>query len=307
MPAPLNPSKEDTSQYFKKFNTAIQQGGSRSSGEDPTKRPTTLPSVAPSTGGKDALLTQVRQDALPTKTTTSSGITISSAAIQRRLQDIQSQPKNMSPVDPKRHPSLLSKPVPSAVGKKCLVLDVDETLVHSSYQPVHKYDLHLPLRVNGNTCNVYVAYRPFLREFLQAVAPLYEIVIFTASVSIYCDPLMNHIDPKGALGGCRLFREHCSVVNGSYVKDLSLLGRPLETVCIIDNSPVAYLFQPRNAIPILSWFNDPADDELKKLIPMLTEMASAPDVYRHLDEYNATMQEIASTDPKPPPQDPRKQ
>ena len=31
-------------------------------------------------------------------------------------------------------------------GKKTLVLDLDETLVHSSFQPVEKYDLVLPVR-----------------------------------------------------------------------------------------------------------------------------------------------------------------
>lgn len=173
----------------------------------------------------------------------------------------------------------------------CLVLDVDETLVHSSYQPVHRYDLHLPLKVNGNICNVYVAYRPYVQEFLRQVCEWFEVIIFTASVSLYCDPLMDHLDRENRLSG-RLFREHCSVVNGSYVKDLSLLGRPLERVAIIDNSPVAYLFQPRNAIPILSWFDDTEDKELMTLIPMLQQMAMQQHVYDMLDEYNASRDDV---------------
>jgi RNA polymerase II subunit A small phosphatase-like protein len=56
---------------------------------------------------------------------------------------------------------------------------------------------------------------------------------------------------------------------------------------IIDNSPIAYCFQPRNAIPILSWFDDPNDDELLKLIPVLQQLAFEESVYPFLDMYNA--------------------
>jgi RNA polymerase II subunit A small phosphatase-like protein len=87
----------------------------------------------------------------------------------------------------------------------------------------------------------------------------------------------------------RLFREHCSFTNGAYVKDLSLLGRDLHRVIIADNSPVAYLFQPRNAIPVVSWFDDPRDNELKDMIPWLHRLAEAPDVYPVLDEYRARL------------------
>jgi Dullard-like phosphatase family protein len=208
-----------------------------------------------------------------------------------RLQQIQSQAKNLSPMDPSKYAPLLPSPLSSVGNKKCLVLDVDETLVHSSYNSSHQHDVHLECRVNGSICHVYVAYRPHVHVFLEAVKNMFEIVIFTASVAQYCNPLMNRIDPEGMLGTLRLFREHCSMVNGSYVKDLSLLGRPLDQIAIVDNSPVAYLFQPRNAIPIQSWFDDPNDTELLKLLPMLEQLATAANVYDTLDLYNAALLE----------------
>jgi RNA polymerase II subunit A small phosphatase-like protein len=76
-------------------------------------------------------------------------------------------------------------------------------------------------------------------------------------------------------------------VKGKKVKDLSLLGRPLDRVAIIDNSPAAYLFQPRNAIPIRSWFHDPHDRDLLKLLKLLEPLATAKKVYPILDQYNA--------------------
>jgi RNA polymerase II subunit A small phosphatase-like protein len=213
----------------------------------------------------------------------------SESEYKARLRRIQAQAKNLSPMNPAKYAPLLLRALPAVSGRKCLVLDVDETLVHSSYKPTAKYDLHLPCEVNGGVCHIYVSYRPHLRQFLEFVKNLFEVVIFTASVDIYCNPLMDKLDPDGTLGAQRLFRDHCSSVNGSYVKDLSLLGRPLDQICIIDNSPVAYLFQPRNAIPIISWFDDPNDTELTDLMPTLRALAEAPDVYEVLDPYNARL------------------
>ena len=42
-------------------------------------------------------------------------------------------------------------------GLKTLVLDLDETLVHSSFQPIDAPDLVLPVEIEGNICNVYVS------------------------------------------------------------------------------------------------------------------------------------------------------
>ncbi|RNF27702.1 nuclear lim interactor-interacting factor-like protein [Trypanosoma conorhini] len=101
---------------------------------------------------------------------------------------------------------------------------------------------------------------------------------------------MDAVDPEGVLGSLRLYREHCSMLNGAFVKDLSLLGRDLDKTAILDNSPVTYLFQQRNAIPIPSWFDDPNDTELKRLLPILEALAKAGNVYDVLDDYNAVLQ-----------------
>ena len=61
----------------------------------------------------------------------------------------------------------------------------------------------------------------------------------------------------------RLFRESCVYDRGNYVKDLSKLGREITRTIIIDNSPASYLFQPQNAIPCSSWFDDKNDTLLK--------------------------------------------
>jgi hypothetical protein len=60
-----------------------------------------------------------------------------------------------------------------------------------------------------------------------------------------------------------------------YVKDLSLLGRPLSDVMIVDNSPFCYILNKENAIPISSWNGNRSDAELIKLIPVLSKLANS--------------------------------
>ena len=49
-------------------------------------------------------------------------------------------------------------------------------------------------------------------------------------------------------------------------------------VAIVDNTPYVFGFQPDNAIPIESWYDDEADDELDKLKALLDRLEHAPDV-----------------------------
>jgi carboxy-terminal domain RNA polymerase II polypeptide A small phosphatase len=77
---------------------------------------------------------------------------------------------------------------------KTLVLDLDETLVHSSFKPVKNADIVLPVDIEGRVCNVYVLVRPGCLKFLNEMAKCYEVVIFTASLSKYADPLMDILD-----------------------------------------------------------------------------------------------------------------
>jgi RNA polymerase II subunit A small phosphatase-like protein len=168
-------------------------------------------------------------------------------------------------------------------GKKTLVLDLDETLVHSSFKPPSgkepPADIVLPVDIEGRICNVYILVRPGCLKFLNEMAKYYEVVIFTASLSKYADPLMDILDQKN-VAPQRLFREHCTFheQSGVFVKDLARLGRSLQDVIIIDNSPLSYAFQPENGMPILSWYDDRTDTKLLELIPVLHLLSEVPDV-----------------------------
>jgi len=167
-------------------------------------------------------------------------------------------------------------------GRKCLVLDLDETLVHSSFQEVPRYDFKIPVEIEDVTYTVYVAKRPGVDEFMKRMGEIYEVVIFTASLAKYADPVLDLLDIHKVIDG-RLFREHCTFVKNSYVKDMGKMGRPINSVMIIDNSPHSYAFNPENAIPCESWFDDMNDRELLDFIPVLQEIAKVDNVITELE------------------------
>uniref|UniRef100_A0A3Q2YP26 Mitochondrial import inner membrane translocase subunit TIM50 n=1 Tax=Hippocampus comes TaxID=109280 RepID=A0A3Q2YP26_HIPCM len=106
------------------------------------------------------------------------------------------------------------------------------------------------------------------------------------SLQQYADPVSDILDKWGAFRS-RLFREACVFHKGNYVKDLSHLGRDLNKVIIIDNSPVSYTFHPDNAVPVASWFDDMSDSELLDLIPFFERLNNVDDVYDVLKEQRA--------------------
>lgn len=112
-----------------------------------------------------------------------------------------------------------------------------ETLVHSTLDHCDDADFTFPVFFNMKQHIVYVRKRPYLQTFLEKVAQMFEIVIFTASQSIYAEQLLNILDPDRKLISRRIYRESCIFSDGSYTKDLTILGVDLAKVAIIDNSP----------------------------------------------------------------------
>lgn len=171
-------------------------------------------------------------------------------------------------------------------GRICAVIDLDETLVHSSFKPINNADFIVPVEIEGTTHQVYVLKRPHVDEFLRRMGELFECVLFTASLAKYADPVTDLLDRCGVFRA-RLFREACVFHQGCYVKDLSRLGRDLRKTVILDNSPASYIFHPENAVPVQSWFDDMADTELLNLIPVFEELSGADDVYTSLGQLRA--------------------
>lgn len=178
-------------------------------------------------------------------------------------------PQPPRPLVPRRQPSYSnaiprspSRALPPSQEQKTLVLDLDETLIHSlakggrmSSGHMVEVKLNAPVTVSTNQANqpaqvigpqhpilYYVHKRPHCDEFLKKVCKWYKLVIFTASVQEYADPVIDWLELERKYFVGRYYRQHCTFRNGAYIKDLSSIEPDLSKVMILDNSPVSYIF-----------------------------------------------------------------
>lgn len=179
---------------------------------------------------------------------------------------------------PPRTSYLLPRQTRHSKFRKTLVLDLDETLVHSSLDGDCTPDFTFTVDVGTIAHVVAVRKRPHLQIFLEHMASRYEVVVFTASQQVYAEQLLDLLDPEKKLIKHRIYRDSCVFWEGNYLKDLTYLGRDLAHTLIVDNSPQAFGFQLDNGIPIESWYDDDNDTELLKLIPFLEEILEVEDV-----------------------------
>ena len=143
-----------------------------------------------------------------------------------------------------------------------LVLDLDETLMSFIY-------------INKESKEGLLRIRPYLYNFLNLVKEYYEIIIFTAATKNYADPILDNIEVKrGKYFNYRLYREHCSIINNDFIKDISLIGRDLSKVIIVDNMQQNFKLQKENGILISSfWGEDDNDKVLLQLGRILVSIA----------------------------------
>ena len=171
--------------------------------------------------------------------------------------------------------------------KKCLVLDLDETLIFAHNESSDKgYDERIDLYIGENrTHSIYVYYRPFLKEFLEYVSSKWEIAIFTSSSNIYANAILERIDPENKYFNFRLFKNSCyRDCNKHLIKDLEIIGhRKLKDIAMVDNSIDSIIYQLDNCIPCVPFYGDPKDQELVSLAKFLDLLFEIPD----LREFNS--------------------
>lgn len=167
--------------------------------------------------------------------------------------------------------------------RKILVLDLDETLIHSMSRSTSKASqiVEVHLKTLPVSSMYYITKRPHCLEFLQTVAQWYELAIFTAGVQEYADPIIDLLERD--LGfKCfkrRYYRHHCTAAgDGQFIKDLTVLNEDLRRVMLVDNSPISLQNQKHNGIIVEGWILDPSDKALLQLLPLLYALRHATDV-----------------------------
>ncbi|POS71046.1 dullard-like phosphatase domain-containing protein [Diaporthe helianthi] len=221
------------------------------------------------------------------------------------------------PLIPRRQPSYINVEADAQTPQKTLILDLDETLIHSMSKGGRMSTGHM-VEVKLNTTYVgvggqasigpqhpilyYVHKRPHCDDFLRRVSvdlasvvrrrqytredadaghqvcKWFNLVVFTASVQEYADPVIDWLESERKFFSARYYRQHCTFRHGAFIKDLSAVEPDLSKVMILDNSPLSYMFHQDNAIPIQGWINDPTDNDLQHLIPLFEGLQYVSDV-----------------------------
>ncbi|KAJ2793799.1 Nuclear envelope morphology protein 1 [Coemansia guatemalensis] len=162
---------------------------------------------------------------------------------------------------------------------KILVLDLDETLIHSSPHGSYRAHHRIEVVIDKVACLYYVYKRPHVDYFLRKVSEWYTVVVFTASLAEYADPVIDLLDTQGKFISGRYFRDSCVPHDSSYAKNLSAVNLDLSQIVLVDNSPLSYFINPTNGIPIQPWINsDPKDEALLDLLPLLDALRFTDDV-----------------------------
>ena len=183
----------------------------------------------------------------------------------------ESEEANLPPPDP----PFLPKKKENDKRDYCLVLDLDETLVHYFEDETESY---VKVRLGAET-------------FIKELSKYCEICIFTASTKYYADIVINGLACND-LVDYRLYRQHTTINKGINIKDLSKLGRNLEKIIIVDNIEENYQLQPNNGINISDFEGDENDNELEFLLEDLLEIVKQPgkNVIKELPKVRRNMQ-----------------
>lgn len=157
-------------------------------------------------------------------------------------------------------------------NKKLLVVDLDETLIHSDMD--FNYDCHdklLKIKNNDTDQIIPLIIRPKLYEFLEYSALHFEIVVFTASCKEYADTILDFLDPNNKYFKHRLYRDSCLFLEpGIYIKDLSIFENiPIENIIILDNCLLSFAHHLENGILVSSFYCDSEDTVLDNVIGYL--------------------------------------
>ncbi|CAI9773384.1 unnamed protein product [Fraxinus pennsylvanica] len=138
-----------------------------------------------------------------------------------------------------------------------LVLDLNETLIYSDWKRDRGWRTFK---------------RPGVDAFLEHLAQLYEIVVYSDHLNMYVDPVVDMLDPKHCIR-YKLSRGATRYVDGKHYRDLSKLNRDPAKVIYISGHALESSLQPENSVQIKPWQGEAEDTALLDLIPFLEYVA----------------------------------
>jgi Dullard-like phosphatase family protein len=154
-------------------------------------------------------------------------------------------------------------------GNRTLVLDLDETLVHTKFN-----------KQTGAVCEILL--RPGLEEFLSTCSTHFdEVVAFTAGIKSYGEQVLATIDPDNTFFSRAYFRPSCKILTSGeghavHAKDLrSINPADVSNTVIVDNIADNFMLNAGHGIAIRDFLGDTRDTALRDLLPVLIGLATA--------------------------------
>ena len=178
--------------------------------------------------------------------------------------------------------------------KPLIILDIDETLVHTESVPLEyekHYDYDSKFKGLGKS-HYYTKKRPFLDQFLDYAYANFDVAIWTAAGEDYAREILKNIRVLESSLKFFYTRDNCTIkLSYDYsdyygVKNLNKLkkkGYNLDRVLIVDDKSETAVNNYSNLIQIKPFTDDLNDAELLKLISYLEKIKDEPN-YRRIEK-----------------------
>lgn len=157
-----------------------------------------------------------------------SGAAGAGAPLRSKSRSHASAPASTSTTTPPPCTYLIPPPQAEDAGKLVVVLDLDETLVYS--RDVTLYE------------------RPGVALLLKTLKGRCELIVWTAGTREYALDVIKVIDTVCAVQHCIYRHPMWWTGDAGCAKDLRLLGRPMDRVILVDNTPSVFSANPRNSL-----------------------------------------------------------
>lgn len=174
-------------------------------------------------------------------------------------------------------PLPLPPPLPQNKHKHTLLLDIDETLIHTFGMRNVNGIPGDPVLNNTKILEIYYMARPFLKEFLLEVMDLFEVIFWTAGTASYGSAIIDSFEREllglkpsfyaaqemakemlhqGGAGSSTsnanfyFLSRTQTLENQGYMKYIPMVGRPTSSAILIDDNVRSFPLTPRSGVKI---------------------------------------------------------
>ena len=127
-----------------------------------------------------------------------------------------------------------------------------------------------------------------LFSFLSSIKPFFELILFSIESKEFCEPIINMIEQDKKYFDFKFYKEHSVLYKNNLIKDISLIGRDLSKIIIVDNNEICFELNKENGIKISSFNGENNNDnklfELKNILKKI--------YFKNFDDVRMALKEL---------------